>query len=235
MIDGGLLPSTAPGGGQERRSQNEEPELPLHCGHSNIGEVRAASLRHPGLILFLTAVTACQACPPEAQALLRAPDYSDPERAGRTFLAGLACDNAKVEYQALGESLKARYGATYDTYLLGRQDLRDEFGSKLRLAFRLEHLETLVSDAGPTVWWGYRGDRIVALHMVRQTYFEITTGDRKIGAYLDSLDSVVEVNGRRLQLDLEESGIRGVRIDEIQRVEVGREWKIGDYHFPEQD
>ncbi len=177
---------------------------------------------------------ACQACPPEARALVLRPDFSDPVAAGRSFLAAVGCDDARGEYLALGEPLKEEYGATLDVYLLGRKELRARLGSLWRFAFHLEPLGTEPEGDGVLVWWGSAGRRRLGFLMVPQNFFDVTERNgEKRGAFLSAPPgAAVAIQGRRLTLELQDSVLRGLDPRSIARLEVGTEWKIAAVRRP---
>lgn len=184
------------------------------------------------------AAPSCQTCPVESQVLLAAPDFSGPEVAGRSFFAALGCDDGPAEYRAFGETLKERYGATLDLYLLGRAELRAELGVAAGQAWRLEPLSTTRGEPGTWVHWGLGDTVYVSLLMLSQHYFEIVEDDgRRVGALLDQPPSgSFRREGRRLLLELEDPVLRSVGDgSRIAAFELATEWKIADFRLPEDD
>ncbi len=176
---------------------------------------------------------ACSACPPEARALVERPDYSTPESAGRSFFAALSCDDAEREYRALGESLKRRYGATFDVYLLGRERLREELGDfVLRNAHRLRPVRREVREDGVVVGYAAGGAERVALLFHRQDYLELRTADgRRIGLPLPAPPGAfLRLEGKDLALELRarDPVFRGLDPDEVVAVVLAGEWKLAD-------
>lgn len=182
-----------------------------------------------GLLLFaLSAAGGCQTCTAEARALLAQPEFSTPEACGRTLMASLACDEPRVAYLTLSESLKEAIGATYDFVRLGWPRLKEEIGElALSQAFRLEPMGTTWSEEGATTWWGYAGKRYLGLVTVEQHYFDVEADDREVGAFLDDAPGAyIEMQPGRLTLELEDSSLLGVVPEEIRTLVVGSEWKI---------
>ena len=87
------------------------------------------------------------------------------------------------------------------------------------------------------VWWSYGTLEVIGLLMQSQHFFDILTEDeRNLGAFLDGPPgSQIERDGRRLKLELEDSGLRGLDPATILRLEVGSEWKIRDLVYPERE
>lgn len=181
---------------------------------------------------------ACQTCPPETRALVLAPDYRSATEAGRSFLAAFSCDDAKAEYRCLGEALKERYGATMDLYLLARPDIREQLGRYAGQAWRLQPTRTVLAEPGLVVWWGLGEKEVVGLLMQSQYYYDIHEADgRRTGSILDrSPGDLLEIRGKRLILDLTDPALRSVGPpDAITGLELGTEWKIADFLFPEEE
>lgn len=187
-------------------------------------------------MLLTACLGACQSCPPEVRARVAARDFSDPTIAGRTFLAAVACDDPLVEYLALAESFKARHSATYDAYRLFRPELREELGRAVGLAWRLEPVEAAAGEEGVLVWWGHRGRRVVGFQMVAQDYFSLRAGGRELSAFLPGpLAEALTVEGKRLQLSLEDPALRGLSPGQVSHLVAATEWKIGDVRTPEEE
>ena len=176
----------------------------------------------------------CATCPAETRARVLAPDFSSPAEAGRAFLAALACDEAQAEYACLGESLKRRYGASLDLYLLARPQLREELGSAVRYADRLEPAGEQAEADGVLIWWRALGSERLGMRFQAQGYFDVTLADgRRRGTTVAlPLRSYLELDRRRLRLELEDSVLRGIDPDQIVHVEFGLEWKIAEFLPP---
>ena len=188
-------------------------------------------------ILAGALLASCQACPPEAYALIRCADYSTPESAGRSFLAALGCDDAEAEYRCFGEGFKAQHGATLDGYILFRAELRQEAGNLFDYAFQLQHVASEAREDGVMVWWGRGGDRLVGLRMTPQHFFDVYVGDgRKVGGFLPGTPAgFIELSGDELRLEIREDSLRGLsRPSEVERVVLGSEWKIDDVVVPQE-
>ena len=189
------------------------------------------------LPLLLAGIPAsCAGCPPETYARVLAPDFDSPREAGRSFLAALACDEAEAEYRCLGESLKRRYGASLDLYLLARPQLRDELGSAVRYADRLQPTREESRPEGMLLWWSALGAERVGMLFEAQGYFDVTLDDgRRRGATVAlPLADYLQLDRRRLRLELEDSVLRGVDPARVVHVEFGLEWKIAEFLPPEE-
>ncbi|MHC4380762.1 MAG: hypothetical protein ACYSU1_06710 [Planctomycetota bacterium] len=191
----------------------------------------------PILLLLGLLPGACQVCPPATQALVLAPSFHTPEDAGRSYFAAMACDDAGAEYRCFGEALKDEYGATLDLYLLARPAIREELGSIVRHAWRLEPLRRQRAEPGLLVWWGYGDREVVGLLMQQQHYFDVTEEDgRRTGSLLElSPAEILDLESRRLSLELHDPVLRSLGSSEaITHFELGTEWKIADFLFPEE-
>lgn len=196
-------------------------------------------MRKPLPIFLLLALLpgACQTCPPETRVLVLAPDFQSPEAAGRSYLAAFACDDARAEYLCLGEALKKQYGATLDLYLLARPEIREQLGRYAGQAWRLQPTRTVLGEPDPVIWWGLGDREVVGLRMQRQYYFDVLEADgRRTGAILDrSPGELLEIRSKNLLLDLTDPALRSVGPPEsITGFELGTEWKIADFLFPEE-
>jgi len=189
----------------------------------------------PLLLVGLSA--SCAACPPETYARVLAPDFDTPQESGRSFLAALACDAAQAEYACLGESLKRRYGASLDLYLLARPQLREELGSTVRYADRLQPTREEPRPEGLLLWWSALGKERVGMLFEAQGYFDVTLDDgRRRGTTVElPLADYMELDRKRLLLELEDAVLRGVDPAHIVHVEFGLEWKIAEFLPPGQE
>lgn len=191
----------------------------------------------PFLLLLSLVPGACQICPPATQALVLAPSFSTPEDAGRSYFAAMACDDAGAEYRCFGEALKDRYGATLDLYLLARPDIREDLGSVVRHAWRLEPLRQQRAEPGLLIWWGIGEREVVGLLMQQQHYFDVTEADgRRTGSLLElSPGELLRLESRSLSLELRDPVLRSLGdVEGITHFELGTEWKIADFLLPEE-
>lgn len=189
------------------------------------------------LLLLPVALGACQGPPVEVRARVLAPDHHSPEGTVQTYLAALACNEAREEYRCLGESLKERYGATLDLYLLARPQLLDEIGPLRRYAYKLQFAREERRPDGLLHWYEAAGAERVGFLMQAQAYYDVYLADgRKRGGMLElAPKDYVEVD--RSSLDLKLRGLalgRDIGAAEVVRVDVGLEWKIADFLLPEE-
>lgn len=188
------------------------------------------------LLLALPALPACSACPAAAAELTAHPDYSSPERAGRSFFAALGCDEARAEHGAMGESLKQRHGATLDAWILARPAVREELGSAVRYARLLEPSREEVVESGVLLWWSAAGAERVGLLFQAQHFLELELeGGRRVGFSLrQPPGNWLQLDGKKITLDFREenSVLRGVDPASVTRVTLATEWKIADWLLP---
>ena len=179
--------------------------------------------------LLLAGLASC-ACPAEARLLAERPDFRTPEAAGRSFLAAVSCDDAEAEYRCASEALKAELGATFDLWLIGRAELRDEVGELLlSRASSLDFLGVRVSEMGLLTLWGRGEEPLLGLWMVEQHYFDLYDDrgpvlgellDQPPGGYLKQV-------GTRLVLEISDAlPKRFPGFDEVRKFELGSEWKL---------
>ncbi|MGB0952545.1 MAG: hypothetical protein ACPG31_04930 [Planctomycetota bacterium] len=197
-------------------------------------------MRKPFPIFLLLALLpgACQTCPPETRALVLAPNYRTAEDGGRSFLAAFSCDDSAAEYLCLGEALKETYGATMDLYLLARPEIREQLGRYAGQAWRLEPTRTVRAEPGVVVWWGLGEREVVGLLMQQQYFFDVhETDGRRVGSILDrSPGDLLQIRSKSLLLELTDPALRSVGPPEsISGFELGTEWKIADFLFPEEE
>jgi len=181
-------------------------------------------------LLTICLLPSCASCPPEAIARNLRPNFDTPIEAGKCFFAALACDQADAEYRCLSEDLKQSYGATMDAWLIARQDLRAEVGVAISQAHKLKALSSEQHDEGMLVWWGLEENKLIGLIMHQQHYFDIyVTNGEKVGAFLDLPPSaLIEIDGRRLRLELNNSLLRTMRNNSaVNKIIIGSEWKLG--------
>jgi hypothetical protein len=202
---------------------------------SRTGSTRA--LGSALLLLLLPGVPSCSACPPEAAERSAHPDYSTPSSTGLSFFAALGCDDARAEYGALGESLKRRHGATFDAWILARPALREELGSAVRHAHRLQPAREEVLESGVLVWWTAAGAERIGLLFQSEHFLELILADgREVGFHLTKPPGDwMQLEGKKLLLSLavEDPVLRGVDPAQVQRITLATEWKIADWTMPE--
>jgi hypothetical protein len=189
------------------------------------------------LLLLATASASCHVCPAETYARVLAPDFHSPEGAGQAYLAALACDEAKAEYRCFGESLKDRYGATLDLYLIARPSLLEELGSMQKYADRLQPTRRVERPDGVLVWYSAAGAERVGMLLQAQAFFDLTLRDgTRRGDILDHPPAdYLSLDRKSLTLQLESAVLRGVDPSTVERLEVGLEWKIADFLLPEEE
>lgn len=190
----------------------------------------------PLLAAALPLLTACSACPRESRSLLARPDFSTPAASLRVLLTAISCDDARSEYLCLGETLKRQYGATYDAWLLGREDLFGEHPLLRSLARHLEADSIEATDPARTLFWFEAGGRTFGLLFERQRFWEIETEDgRRPGGFLDPTALLpLTLEGRRLVLTLTDPQFRAILPANIRSLRIGEEWKLADLITPPQ-
>lgn len=191
----------------------------------------------PVLLALALIPGACQVCPPATKALVLAPDFQNAKLAGQSFFAAMSCNDAGAEYRCLGEPLKERYGATLDSYLLARPQIREDLGTNADQAWRLKPLRMEQAEPGTLIWWGLGEREIVGLVMLPQYFYDVTESDgRRTGSILEqSPNALLQLQDRRLVLDLSDAALRSLGADpDISDFHLGTEWKIADFRSPEE-
>ena len=189
-------------------------------------------------LLVLLGAASCQSIPVEVHARALSPDFSTPIAAGQSFLAAVACNDARAEYLCFSETLKEEYGATLDGWILAREPLQKGIGNDLKHAHRLqpeaETLATFSDTEKNIIWWQYKDKRLLGLTMEAQIFFDVVqSGSEETGSFLDSpLSSFVAIEGDSLSLELKNSSIRGLKANQLERLVLGTEWKITSFQIP---
>tara|TARA_B100001750_G_scaffold228562_1_gene223126 strand:- start:1672 stop:2256 length:585 start_codon:yes stop_codon:yes gene_type:complete len=187
-------------------------------------------------LLVLLGTASCQSIPVEVHARALSPDFSTPIAAGQSFLAAVACNDARAEYLCFSETLKEEYGATLDGWILARESLQKEIGNDFKHAHRLQpEPPSSISDTEENiVWWQYKGKRLLGLTMEAQIFFDVLqSGSQETGSFLDfPLSSFVAIKEDRLSLELKNSSIRGLKANQLERFVLGTEWKITSFRIP---
>ncbi len=193
--------------------------------------IRAVPSPLPAL-LVLFAAASCQSIPVAVHARVLAPDFSNPVVSGESFLAAVACDDARAEYLCFSEGLKESHGATLDGWVLARESLREDLGSSLKHAHLLQ--PGAVEHDGALIWWEYEGKRRIGLQMERQPFFDILhQGSQKTGSFLSAPpSSFLKIEGDRLTLGLRDSVLHGLISGDVEGLVLGTEWKIADFLLP---
>ena len=218
------LLSASSGEQQQKRRQ----QLPMHPVDITI---RAVPLPLPALlILFLT--VSCQSIPVAVHARVLAPDFTNPVVAGESFLAAVACDDARAEYLCFAESLKESHGATLDGWVLARESLREDLGSSLKHAHLLRPAPGELHRT--LIWWEHEGKRHIGLQMERQPFFDILhQGSQKAGSFLSAPPSYfLNIEEDKLTLGLRDSVLRGLISSDVDGLVLGTEWKVAGFLFP---
>ena len=189
-------------------------------------------------LLVLLGAASCQSIPVEVHARALSPDFSTPIVAGQSFLAAVACNDARAEYLCFSETLKEEYGATLDGWILARESLQKEIGNDLKHAHRLQPEAETPANFSDTeeniVWWQYKGKRLLGLTMEAQIFFDVVqSGSEETGSFLDlPLSSFVAIKGDSLSLELKNSSIKGLKANQLERLVLGTEWKITSFQIP---
>ena len=185
----------------------------------------------PALLLVLACLLpACASCPTGAAVRILRPNFDTPQESGACFLAALACNKPDSEYLCLSEDLKRKHGATLDGWILARQDIRADAGVAINRAHTLLAIEERQHPEGIVVWWGFNEKPLLGLLMQQQHYFDIYVDQgNKVGAFLDAAPAqLIEVEGQRLRLALEDSLLRTLGTDPaVTKLVIGSEWKVG--------
>ncbi len=179
----------------------------------------------------------CQSMTPDAWAFALHPDFSTPERAGRSFLCAWRAEETGTEYLGLAEDLKREFGATLDGYILYRQELADRAGLGSLFTHLLEVVEREEVEEGVLLWWGWKQRPRIGLLMVPQHYFDLSEAggrDRRVGDFLDQTPGeVLILEGRHLSLELDNPAVRAAtRFEALGAFHLGTEWKLRQVVLP---
>ena len=160
------------------------------------------------------------------------PDFTNPVVAGESFLAAVACDDARAEYLCFAESLKESHGATLDGWVLARESLREDLGSSLKHAHLLRPAPGELHRT--LIWWEHEGKRHIGLQMERQPFFDILhQGSQKAGSFLSAPPSYfLNIEEDKLTLGLQDSVLRGLISSDVDGLVLGTEWKVAGFLFP---
>lgn len=179
----------------------------------------------------------CTACPPEAERLVLAPDFSSPETAGRSFWAAIACGEDVAAYKCLSEGLKREHGATLDAFLLYKGELEERYGRAFRYAFRLQPLGQPQGEGSRVrQWWGIDRQPLLALELEAQHFLDFYTRSSAAadGDFLERPPgALLHWNGGQLCLDVP-AGTRArfPELSALRQLTIGTEWKVRDVLAP---
>ena len=117
-----------------------------------------------------------------------------------------------------------------DGWILARHDIRAEAGVAINRAHTLLAIEERQHAEGIVVWWGLNEKPLLGLLMQQQHYFDIYVDQgNKVGAFLNAApEQLIEVEGKRLRLELTDSLLRTLGTDPaVTKLVIGSEWKVG--------